>query len=44
LFGEKVLPHLRNIWPDHEDDDRFWISPMAERQTPNPMPGEKAAE
>ena len=44
LFGEKVLPHLRNIWPDHTDDNRFWISPLDERMQPEPIPGARAAE
>ncbi|HIF09033.1 MAG TPA: LLM class flavin-dependent oxidoreductase [Sneathiellales bacterium] len=44
LFGEKVLPHLRNIWPDHADDNRFWISPMEDRQAPGPIGGVEAAE
>jgi alkanesulfonate monooxygenase SsuD/methylene tetrahydromethanopterin reductase-like flavin-dependent oxidoreductase (luciferase family) len=25
LFAEKVMPHLRNIWPDYAGDDRFWL-------------------
>ena len=32
LFAEKVMPHLRNLWPDwNNHDDRFWIHPMRER-------------
>ncbi len=32
LFGEKVMPHLRNLWPDwNNHDDRFWVHPMHER-------------
>jgi alkanesulfonate monooxygenase SsuD/methylene tetrahydromethanopterin reductase-like flavin-dependent oxidoreductase (luciferase family) len=31
LFAEKVMPSLRNMWPDHEGDDRWWIHPMEER-------------
>ena len=23
-----VMPRLRNLWPDHADDDRFWIHPI----------------
>jgi alkanesulfonate monooxygenase SsuD/methylene tetrahydromethanopterin reductase-like flavin-dependent oxidoreductase (luciferase family) len=32
LFAEKVIPRLRNLWPDWDNhDDRFWIHPMPER-------------
>jgi len=32
LFAEKVMPHLRNLWPDwNNHDDRFWTHPMNER-------------
>ena len=32
LFAEKVIPHLRNLWPDYDNqDDRFWIHPMSKR-------------
>ena len=25
LFAEKVMPHLRNLWPEWQNhDDRFW--------------------
>ena len=27
LFAEKVMPHLRNMWPDYDDDNRFWMPP-----------------
>ena len=31
LFAEKVMPHLRNLWPDWQNhDDRFWCHPMHE--------------
>ena len=30
------MPHLRNMWPDwNNDDDRFWMHPMNE---PVPLP------
>ncbi len=29
LFAEEVMPRLRNEWPDHAEDDRFWIHPLA---------------
>ena len=34
LFAEQVMPHLRNMWPEYQDDNRFWISPLARRATP----------
>jgi len=30
LFAEEVMPRLRNMWPDHADDDRFWIHPVTQ--------------
>ena len=38
LFAEQVMPGLRDMWPDHKDDNRFWIKPMQETVTPLPMP------
>jgi alkanesulfonate monooxygenase SsuD/methylene tetrahydromethanopterin reductase-like flavin-dependent oxidoreductase (luciferase family) len=31
LFSEKVMPQLRDMWPDWKDDNRWWISPMQDR-------------
>jgi alkanesulfonate monooxygenase SsuD/methylene tetrahydromethanopterin reductase-like flavin-dependent oxidoreductase (luciferase family) len=28
LFAEKVMPKLRNVFPDYADDDRFWCKPI----------------
>ena len=28
LFAEEVIPNLKEAWPDHADDDRFWIHPI----------------
>ena len=28
LFAEEVMPRLQNMWPEYEDDDRFWIHPI----------------
>jgi hypothetical protein len=28
LFAREVMPHLREMWPDYADDDRFWIHPI----------------
>jgi len=40
LFAEKVMPHLRNMWPEwNNHDDRFWMHPMNE-----PVPLRAAAE
>ncbi len=37
LFGQKVIPKLRNIFPDYADDGRFWCKPLARRVTPAPV-------
>ena len=38
LFAEKVMPKLRNMWPEWENDNRWWIKPMAARvDTPATM-------
>ncbi len=37
LFAEEVMPHLRNMWPEYEDDNRFWIDPLDKRATPGPI-------
>ena len=34
LFAEKVMPQLRNMWPDHEGDDRWWCKPLPTRLDP----------
>ena len=31
LFAEEVMPNLRNMWPEWEEDERFWIRPLATR-------------
>ena len=31
LFAREVMPKLRNEWPEHADDDRFWIHPVAQQ-------------
>jgi len=28
LFAEKVMPQLRDVWPEWKDDDRFWAKPL----------------
>ena len=34
LFAEKVMPQLRDLWPDWKDDDRWWIKPYDDRVRP----------
>ena len=34
LFAEKVMPHLRDLWPEWKDDDRWWIHPLEDRLRP----------
>jgi len=38
LFAEKVMPKLRNVFPDYADDDRFWCKPIAKQVTPGNLP------
>jgi alkanesulfonate monooxygenase SsuD/methylene tetrahydromethanopterin reductase-like flavin-dependent oxidoreductase (luciferase family) len=28
LFAEEVMPKLRHLWPEWENDDRWWIHPL----------------
>jgi alkanesulfonate monooxygenase SsuD/methylene tetrahydromethanopterin reductase-like flavin-dependent oxidoreductase (luciferase family) len=37
LFAEKVMPKLRNLWPDHAGDGRFWCHPLKRRAEPAPI-------
>ena len=34
LFAEKVMPQLKDIWPEWKDDARWWIKPYDERVRP----------
>jgi alkanesulfonate monooxygenase SsuD/methylene tetrahydromethanopterin reductase-like flavin-dependent oxidoreductase (luciferase family) len=34
LFAEKVMPHLRNVWPEWQDDNRWWCKPLEDRLHP----------
>lgn len=43
LFAEKVMPKLRDMWPDYADDTRFWPSPLTKRATPGPISERKAS-
>ena len=38
LFADRVLPHLRDLWPDWKDDQRWWCKPMEERRRPEDEP------
>jgi len=38
LFAEKVMPRLRNIFPEYADDHRFWCKPMAKRVKAGSLP------
>ncbi len=31
LFGEKVMPQLKDMWPELEDDPRWWPRPQSNR-------------
>src|SRR5437764_541904 len=34
LFAEKVMPHLRDMWPEWKHDERWWMHPMDDRIRP----------
>lgn len=38
LFAEKVMPKLRNMFPDYADDDRFWAKPLDRRVASGSLP------
>jgi len=40
LFAEKVVPHLRNMFPEYSDDGRFWCHPLPKRAVPGRLPTE----
>jgi alkanesulfonate monooxygenase SsuD/methylene tetrahydromethanopterin reductase-like flavin-dependent oxidoreductase (luciferase family) len=40
LFAEKVMPKLRNLFPEFQDDGRFWCKPLAKRAKPGALPVE----
>jgi alkanesulfonate monooxygenase SsuD/methylene tetrahydromethanopterin reductase-like flavin-dependent oxidoreductase (luciferase family) len=39
LFAERVMPALRDLWPEHRDDERFWVRPLAGRRRPEGAEG-----
>jgi alkanesulfonate monooxygenase SsuD/methylene tetrahydromethanopterin reductase-like flavin-dependent oxidoreductase (luciferase family) len=40
LFAEKVIPKLRDIFPEYASDGRFWCKPLAKRVSPGSLPAE----
>ncbi len=38
LFAEKVIPKLRNVFPEYADDTRFWCKPLGKRARPGSLP------
>ena len=34
LFAEKVMPALRDLWPEWKNDERFWCKPLETRVRP----------
>jgi alkanesulfonate monooxygenase SsuD/methylene tetrahydromethanopterin reductase-like flavin-dependent oxidoreductase (luciferase family) len=39
LFAERVMPALRDVFPEWKDDGRFWIHPLESRVAPAPLEG-----
>ncbi len=37
LFADKVMPHLKEIWPDYAGDERWWCKPYEARVRPGPL-------
>jgi hypothetical protein len=42
LFAEKVMPKMRNMFPDYANDDRFWCHPIKQVK-PGSLPTESKA-
>jgi hypothetical protein len=38
LFAEKVMPRLRDLFPQHAADGRFWCKPLAKRANAGSLP------
>jgi alkanesulfonate monooxygenase SsuD/methylene tetrahydromethanopterin reductase-like flavin-dependent oxidoreductase (luciferase family) len=34
LFAERVMPQLRDLWPEWKNDNRFWCKPLETRVRP----------
>jgi alkanesulfonate monooxygenase SsuD/methylene tetrahydromethanopterin reductase-like flavin-dependent oxidoreductase (luciferase family) len=43
LFAERVMPKLRNMWPEWKDDERWWPKPMPDRLAPEQSLGRAGA-
>lgn len=43
LFAEKVLPKLRDMFPDYADDNRFWCKPLAQQVSAGRLPSDRDA-
>ena len=41
LFAEKVMPKLRDMFPEYKDDNRFWCSPLTNQAKPGSLPTEQ---
>jgi hypothetical protein len=39
LFAERVMPKLRDMWPQWRDDGRWWPRPMDDRLRPEAAMG-----
>ena len=44
LFAEKVMPKLRNMFPEYDNDQRFWCKPLTKRASPGSLPAESDVE
>jgi alkanesulfonate monooxygenase SsuD/methylene tetrahydromethanopterin reductase-like flavin-dependent oxidoreductase (luciferase family) len=42
LFAEKVMPKMRNMFPEYENDERFWCHPIKQVK-PGSLPTEAKA-
>jgi alkanesulfonate monooxygenase SsuD/methylene tetrahydromethanopterin reductase-like flavin-dependent oxidoreductase (luciferase family) len=40
LFAEKVMPKLRNMFPEYDNDPRFWCRPLEKRVAPGALRAE----
>ena len=38
LFAEKVMPKLRDLFPEFADDNRFWCKPLARQAKVGNLP------
>jgi alkanesulfonate monooxygenase SsuD/methylene tetrahydromethanopterin reductase-like flavin-dependent oxidoreductase (luciferase family) len=43
LFAEKVMPKLRDIWPEYKSDNRFWCKPLEKKARPADLSPEMAS-